>query len=134
MKLLKGLLVGTLAGIIAAGLNTLIFYIALIRHFLPATIAVTFGHVIVASMVPCVVAGLGYALLCMVMRKPTFTFQVLMTLALVAMCNTPFSLADNKNWIRIVPIFELLHVVVFLAAFLSLTVFRRTAYRDDVIA
>ncbi len=128
----KLLTVAPLAGLVAAAINAVLFYIGTATGAIPADLIIpnagqplTIGPVIIASVVPVIVAGLLLALLNRFTKRPLRIFNVIAVVLLVLSFTSPFSIPNVP--VGMIIILNLMHVVVAGAV---LVAFNRLANRQ----
>lgn len=106
-----------LAGLIAAMLNAVLFWIGTALGTFPPGLVIpssgepfTVGAVAFSSFMPALVAGLLLFLLIRFARKPLHSFNVIALLVLVLSVVTPFSLPAAP--IGLIVLLEVMHLVV----------------------
>ncbi|GAB3641669.1 DUF6069 family protein [Spirosoma arcticum] len=111
------LTVAPLAGLIAAAVNAVLFYIGTATGAIPASLIIpnagqplTVIPVIVASFVPAIAAGLLLALLNRFTKRPLRIFNIIAIILLVLSFSSPFSIPNVP--VGMVVILNLMHVVV----------------------
>ena len=113
----KLLSLAPLAGLIAAVINAVLFYIGIATGAIPDTVIIpnagqplTIVPVLVASFAPAIVGGLVLALLNRFTKQPFRIFTVIAVIVLALSFFSPFSIPGAP--IGMIVILELMHVVV----------------------
>ena len=127
----KLLTLAPLAGLIAAVINVVLFYIGTATGAIPADLIIpnagqplTVIPVIIASFVPAIAAGLLLALLNRFTKRPLRIFNIIAVILLVFSFSSPFSIPGVP--VGMIVILNLMHVVVAGAV---LVAFNRLANR-----
>lgn len=120
-----------LAGLIAAVINAVLFYIGTATGAIPNNVIIpdagqplTIVPVLVASFVPVIVGGLLLALLNRFTKQPFRIFSIIAVIVLALSFFSPFSIPGAP--ISMIVILELMHVVVVSVV---LTTFSRSSSR-----
>jgi len=113
----KLLTLAPLAGLIAAAINAVLFYIGTATGAIPANLIIpnagqplSIVPVIVASFMPTIVAGLLLALLNRFTKQPLRIFNIIAIIVFVLAFFSPFSIPGAP--VGMIVILELMHVVV----------------------
>lgn len=127
----KLLTVAPLAGLIAAAINAVLFYVGTATGAIPANLIIpnagqplSIIPVIVASFVPAIAAGLLLALINRFTKQPLRIFNIIAIILLVFSFSSPFSIPNVP--VGMIVILNLMHVVVAGAVLLM---FNRLASR-----
>ena len=127
----KLLTVSPLAGLVAAVINAVLFYIGTATGAIPADLIIpnagkplTVIPVIIASFVPAIAAGLVLALLNRFTKRPLRIFNIIAVILLLFSFSSPFSIPGVP--VGMIIMLNLMHIVVAGAV---LVAFNRLANR-----